>query len=365
MGQTVTSCPTGVTTYEQAKRIYEQVKPIRGLAPEVRPLGARRYHQTYSVRKREEDGAIEFVLYQTPVITYLPDNTVELRSGGWRSFSTFQFIYWTVGVKFQVQKGSCVMYFRDYKTSQTKKLVVEFWRDDVVRFKRDEYGNLCYADPVALVYGYRIDRAEANNVRATFKEFAQYLHGFVSLRKETLIKRWYSTAKELEVVRFSMDEMRSMFESEKNVPFTVKRVSIANSVLDLIDFMYMANTPKEFSGGRSISGEERWARYVQATDYFVNLIRSDQPEETKTANFYKAATILCITVDGFRAQPMDDGVIEAHVNETQAADRLKNFIDRKFANRILKRVELAPGVPPNSKYEKWVNPYQLPASQET
>lgn len=370
MGQTVTSCPNGVTTYEKAKRIYEKVKPIRGLSPEVRPLGKRRYHQTYSVRKRE-DGAIEFVLYKTPVITYLPDNTVELRSGGWHSVSTFQFIHWTVGVLFRVQKGSCVMHFRDYDTSQDKKLVVEFGRGDVVAFKSDEYGRLQYADPVAKVYGYRINRAEANNVRATFKEFAAYLHGFVSLRKETITKKWYSTSKETEMVMFSMEEL-SMFEpkgSDMNEPFTAVRALVANSVLNLVDFTYVLNTPRE--GGRThyphtpISDRlDGWDKYVRVTDCFVNLIRSDQPEETKTANFHKAAIILCLSTEGVSTQ-LVDGIVEATVNEEFAANRLKNFLDRKFANRILKRVELAPGVPPNHLYEKWVNPHALGNAQKT
>lgn len=365
MGQTVTSCPNGVTTYEKAKRIYEKVKPIRGLSPEVRPLGARRYHQTYSVRKRE-DGAIEFVLYKTPVITYLPDNTVELRSGGWHSVSTFQFIDWTVGVLFRVQKGSCVMCYRDHDTSQDKKLVVKFGRDDVVAFKSDEYGRLQYADPVAKVYGYRINRAEANNVRATFKEFATYLHGFVSLRKEMVAKKRYLLTKEIEAVRFSTEEL-SMFEgNDINEPFTVKRLVFLDALIHLGDFTYVLMTPREV--GRTHYPHtpilDGWDKYVRVTDYFVNLIRSDQPEETKTANFHKAAIIMCVSTKGISTHVVD-GVVEAHVNEEVAANRLKSFLDRKFANRILKRVELAQGVPPNSTYEKWVNPHELGNAQKT
>lgn len=86
-----------IMDYIDAKELYESVKPIRGRAIDVRPIGDRRRdHET--VRKlhvRHEDKMIEVYacrLYDTDVITYYPDDKIVLSFGGWVTKSTIDFM---------------------------------------------------------------------------------------------------------------------------------------------------------------------------------------------------------------------------------------------------------------------------------
>jgi hypothetical protein len=78
--------------YGDALHKYESVEPIRGRVKEpMRPLGMRRSVDSYSIVKRE-DGAVECVLWKTPVVTWYPDGLIEVRKDGWASQSTACFI---------------------------------------------------------------------------------------------------------------------------------------------------------------------------------------------------------------------------------------------------------------------------------
>ena len=54
-----------VDNYEFAKRIYNNTKPLRGRAEEIRPLGNRRDADTYHIRMNGE--AVELVFRQETV----------------------------------------------------------------------------------------------------------------------------------------------------------------------------------------------------------------------------------------------------------------------------------------------------------
>ena len=78
--------------YGDALHKYESVEPIRGRVKEpMRPLGQRKSVDAYSIVKRE-DGAIQCVLYQTPVVTWYPDGLIEVRVDGYATTSTSCFI---------------------------------------------------------------------------------------------------------------------------------------------------------------------------------------------------------------------------------------------------------------------------------
>lgn len=78
--------------YGDALHKYESVEPIRGRVKEpMRPLGQRKSVDAYSIVKCE-DGAIQCVLYQTPVVTWYPDGLIEVRVDGYATTSTSCFI---------------------------------------------------------------------------------------------------------------------------------------------------------------------------------------------------------------------------------------------------------------------------------
>ena len=72
-------------SYAQAKSLYEATKPLRG-NPNFRPLDRRSKHAKQSIRKVNE--MYELVCYNTPVVTYYPDGSILLKSGGYHSQTT-------------------------------------------------------------------------------------------------------------------------------------------------------------------------------------------------------------------------------------------------------------------------------------
>jgi hypothetical protein len=90
-GQIATQNLPRLLNYFDALRRYENTVPIRGRANLIRPLGARQYADTFSIRQNNRL-EIELVLWDTPVITVRPDDTFVVTVGKWNSSSTHQFI---------------------------------------------------------------------------------------------------------------------------------------------------------------------------------------------------------------------------------------------------------------------------------
>lgn len=76
--------------YQDYKNLYDGIKPIRGRADDVRPIGARRRdHECI-----EMDGdVVACRLYQTQVVRYYPDGRIGVRCNGWQSPLTADFIH--------------------------------------------------------------------------------------------------------------------------------------------------------------------------------------------------------------------------------------------------------------------------------
>lgn len=82
-----------IYSYDDAKRVYESIKPIRGNSQDIRPLG-KRYAQHMRIQKNNVDGmeVYECILFTTPCVTWYPDGKILLKTGGWRTASTARFI---------------------------------------------------------------------------------------------------------------------------------------------------------------------------------------------------------------------------------------------------------------------------------
>ena len=168
-----------VHTYEQALSIYNNSKPIRGRAMEVRPLGSRRDGDTYWIRKNGD--ALELVLYKTPVITFMPDGEVVLFIDGYNSVSTHQFIGHVLGISVHGARRTTVLTINGNKYTIADK--------DKLRLRK-EGENWHVLNPTAQ-WGWKLNRKEVTNVRTRYGEFYKYLKGFVNLRTEVAKQhRW-------------------------------------------------------------------------------------------------------------------------------------------------------------------------------
>ena len=165
-----------LSNYNEAHHAWETTKPIRGRKDDVRPLGHRRCVDQYTIRKAES-GAIECVLYKTPVVSYLTDGQIVLKDDGWKSVSTAYFIEEVLGVQARIfNKDLNVSFIHgEYPVP-----------DGGLSLARGVNGQLYPINPQALkVHG--INRKGANNVRAKYSDFHTYMMGMMKLRANDVI----------------------------------------------------------------------------------------------------------------------------------------------------------------------------------
>lgn len=171
--RTVNNVPT-ILTHAQAKRIFEKSVPIRGRseADSRRPLGARRDADTYHIRMNGDD--VECVLYKTPVITFHTDDTITIKTDGWNSVSTHQFIWAITGCYARGSKGKTVLKVGALEHVMSDKCQMKYVGGKWEVLTTEEH------------YDWRIDRKKAKEVRAKYKEFNTYLSGVIKLRTTTV-----------------------------------------------------------------------------------------------------------------------------------------------------------------------------------
>jgi hypothetical protein len=107
MGENLDSMPD----YATALKIYNARKPyIKGKYKGERPLGNNRNHCRSRI-ELDKDGIIRVKHWQTDIITYTPDGSITLQTGGWSSISTAQIMQELLGVD-RICRVHCKIYYR-------------------------------------------------------------------------------------------------------------------------------------------------------------------------------------------------------------------------------------------------------------
>lgn len=335
--QTVKSVPR-TYTYEEALRIFLSIKPIRGRAPERRPLGNRRDCDTYWVRKNDNND-IEYMLYSTPVITFRPDDTVVVWMGGWNSVSTRQFITQVTGLPVCAQRGVAMISVggEKYAFAGNDRLRLKWGRKD--DYQTYENWSILSAP---THNGLHVNRKAANNVRERYKTFGNYLSGFLKVRRD-----------EGGVIRISVRELGQAIgvtESEHptyailNKPYGNGgwfRTGVqVHKFIDLRNWRLIRSEPHSLA--------ENMLHSAVLKDMQDMMLSNDH------ASFYKAAMLLC-SCNTYHVLAYDeDG--KNTFSETVSFVRMayKNLLMKMHADEILERVELPVGAVPNQTYERWL-----------
>ena len=287
-----------ITTYEEAKLRYEQVKPIRGRAGDVRPLGAR-YSDNFKIAKRVNplSGVTSYqcILYSTPVVEFKPDGDVEIVMGGWATTATRTFIERLLHLSCYSKNGSSVLCLgnkAEVVLHPTKTTVIR--RLEVYPFTWE----LTSSEPV---YETQLNKKKANAVRAQYSEFEKYLKAMVNLREETRMEGFLGSKYAFKRITFNKTEF-----IEAGV------------------------------GGM-----------VQ-----VELMRNDQPEESKHSNFYKAALGIAIAIrGGFMAVK---GSSDMYLESDAMLPKFREIVYRHHKDEVFEKVLLPVGKAANKKYDSWV-----------
>ena len=338
-----------VLDYSDAKWQYDNIKPIRGRAFEVRPLGERRDVDTYSIRMNGDD--VELVLYKTPVITFRTNGEVVIRNDGWTNVSTHQFITRVLGLPTRGKGGSSVIKVgkQDYTMTDEGKMVL--CREGTGTWRVLEHETL---------YGYKANRKAITNVRSRYSEFRKYLGGFLNLRREEVVlHQGRPYEQRLHAVRFNAQEAVDLFGVKDSTYHDVKAMN--REKIDCIMDKPTRNMWGNPTEKQKQEYRDRVRRYEENMKAFTDTIVNGQPEDVRHMNFYRGA--MAFMVEEHVARRMDsrgDWVLHNYeLDVVSNADRLVLAMDEAIlkyhAEEVLEQVQLDVGKTPNRKYFGWVS----------
>ena len=289
-------------TYADAKAKHDTTKPIRGRSPEIRPLGARRDVDVYSVRMSGAN--VEFVLYKTPVITYLPNGDVAIKTDGWSSVSTHQFICQVLGVKCYGSRRNTVMEARGSDGEVSKYTIPKDKGLTMIHA-----GGNWRITQFNTIYEYRLNRKAVNQMRKKYADFLRYVKGMVSLRSEMVEPhRWARRQKPYAAVVIGQDELPQLARAG-----TIHGLRIE----------------------------------------FEELLRADQPEDTRHLSYNKAfglAVQWALSLS--RSNSVNVGTVKLPADEVLGL--IDELLLRAHAQDVLVWSELKVGQVPSGKYKGWM-----------
>jgi hypothetical protein len=256
----------------------------------------------YSVRMSGEN--VEFVLYKTPVITYLPNGDVVVKTNGWSSISTHQFINQVLGISCYGARRNSIMEARSAEGDVHKYIIPKDKGITMIHA-----GGNWRITQFNTIYEYRLNRKAANDVRKKYAGFLTYVRGMVKLRSEMVEPgRWARRQKPYAAVVVGEDEL-----------------------------------PKHARQG-SIHGLK-----IE----FAMLLQADQPEDTRHLNYNKA---FGSAVQWALSVSQRNSVTLGQVK--LPADEVLGLIDelllRMHAQDVLVWTELKVGQVPSGKYKGWM-----------
>jgi len=334
--QTVMNVPR-VTTYSEAKNLFDSIKPIRGRSPEIRPLGNRRDADSYWVRMNGDD--VQFMLYKSAVITYKPDGGVVLTPDTYSTVSTHQFFDRVLGVDARASRQVSVIGLLNKKGEVVNRYTVR--GKDRLTLKLDGSGNWQCVEGAKTQFSWHLDRREATNVRLRYKEFITYFKGMVSLRTEDVKPNYHYEP--IPCINVSLTELQNAFDVKKSED------EMENNPDHIIGHMqWIHDQPqRHFNYGTRRAGE-----YEKGMAQFMELIKGDQPEDTKHLNFYKGALAVLLSGDRIYQRGQDDNTYLVKAKPIVKA--LDTVLLKAHAQQVLVRKELPLGSVSKGAYDMWL-----------
>lgn len=314
--------------HAEAEKLYNETKPIRG-SVDVRPIGARRDAHWYRITKNAATNTYEAVLYQTPVVTFYPDNTIKVKTGGYNTATTMQFISNVLGINAWRTRGTSMFTIGGENHAMKGSLseLMLKWEGGQLRVTQSQTHKQ-----------WAMNRTGANNVRAKVSEFRGYFKGFLSLRGET-IQRW---GRDVKSVAIELKELVDLLGTHKRKDWRGDMTECIN----VEPFYNLANKQRP--------------EFRQKAEAFFELIRNDQPEEGKTHNFYKAAV-------GYFAGYRSSIELNSSISDTfyfdydDALAGIDEIMFKLFSDEVFVLKDVQQGKAPSNKYDRWVG--RTPESQ--
>lgn len=160
-------------TFAQALAHYESVPPIRGKGCNAGLVPVGKRNKSYAQMLRKENSVVMH-LYSTDVLTYNPDDTIDIFINTWATHSTSQFIAECLGV------GTCIFDGRMWLFSDGERFLIP--HREKLRIKFDG-GKLVVMNPEPIVV-HKFNRKAANSVRRQYAPLFQTIDRIFKLRNK-------------------------------------------------------------------------------------------------------------------------------------------------------------------------------------
>lgn len=318
-----------IHTYADALRKFNNTKPIKGRADDPRPLGERRYVDTYSIRKNVWTEAVECVLYKTPVVKFTTDGEIIINIDNWPSASTCQFIDRVIpSVRANRVRGEVVLHFADNSKAMLPA-------QGELALVRDSNGRW-FPKIKQVLYDYRVSRKEANAVRKQVSQFKDYLSGVIKLKAEEVEGVWGREG--FSVVRATYAELIEVFGRDGVDTQMRPNVQGWDKLID---------KPKYWK-----DKAEAWQDYRDTTEKFFDLVKNDQDDGARHQNYWIAFNVLM--VQGQSLHWRDNMDFPVTLNTGSFEKFLDKILLTMFADKVFTKVELPEGKVPTGRYDEYV-----------
>ena len=175
-----------IDNYAEAVARWEGIKHIRGRDVTCKPLGRRNYVDSFRIFKRESDGAIQCILYNTPVVTFTPEDNIVIDVEGYNNGSSRKFIdeVTPCGISAYVFDGSmCLRIANPTLDAANSRGDYRLQRKRPTLLRRTQTGWVVMGAEKRAVH--KVNRKGKKAVMDRYKPFFDYLDAFCRLRKDT------------------------------------------------------------------------------------------------------------------------------------------------------------------------------------
>lgn len=348
--------------YEGAKKWFDQIKPLQSGARKGRkPLGGRK--DTHMYIQENAEGHMECVLYETAVVTFKQDGGVVVTPGKWPSSFTCAFITGLLAdTSANRTRGTLVLHLNrssekyPLKTDQSIELVR-------IAVEPDRPGKWEVRNAEG-VHVWAPNRTASNNVRAKYKEMIGYHKGMVSLLTQEREKNNeddpFEAAKILTLPKDMLaDSLGTMTRPDfgGTTTHTYVNVELFNRAFNNkptwsgYAYSYEVGSP-EFNT-HILQARKRREDWLAIRDEVLALMRNDQPEETKHANFLKASLgLMCVAsgVRSFSIGMQGAGHRPVELSYSTASAAVTKFLTLAFAEEIMELKQMPVGRVPTTSY---------------
>lgn len=161
-------------SYDDAKKHYEAVVPIRGRQKETKPLGKNRRFIWYTIAtntianqsENTEYKTYSCKLYDKDTVVFFPNGDIQIETSGWRDITTGMFINCVLNGLGNIVSESGKWYFRNDKN--------QYFRFNTnMRIRKNAEGSYEPTEIIADVV-HRVNRKTMNSLRKKYKDIIDY-----------------------------------------------------------------------------------------------------------------------------------------------------------------------------------------------